>query len=409
MPTYLIDEVAWRADREVTIDLPFHVEGELVGAGPWEAAVPAGGPAPEDGFRFLSATQTATGDDDVRLLARRGEHRAEASIFIDAPHAWWRATAFGPPGEGARRFHFVRATGRRGSIATVWDLSASITGAGRADGVVTVTLAGGEIHEHRADAAGWHIALGAGAARSSIDLGGSVTIVTPSAREVPRSAPRAIVVPRVSHREDVAPGDAWTGGRLVFELGEPHYRRSEPTWEDAGAPTASVAIGADDDALVIGADVRKRDVCFAPACDWNPLDNEPADTNSDGVQLHLIVTAAEGDDGAAREYGWLLVPESDSSRVRVTRRTGGAIAPEVRASWSRTETGYRVECALPLALLGAGAPRPFLLDVIVNDMSPERERRRGQLVLGGAVGEFVYLRGDRHVADRHLAFVIAND
>jgi hypothetical protein len=36
------------------------------------------------------------------------------------------------------------------------------------------------------------------------------------------------------------------------------------------------------------------------------------------------------------------------------------------------------------------------LDVLVNETAPGRERRRGQLVLSGARGEFVYLRGDRH-------------
>jgi hypothetical protein len=34
--------------------------------------------------------------------------------------------------------------------------------------------------------------------------------------------------------------------------------------------------------------------------------------------------------------------------------------------------------------------------VIINETAPGRERRRGQLVLSGARGEFVYLRGDRH-------------
>jgi hypothetical protein len=409
MPTYLIDEVAWRADREVTLDLPFHVDGELVGAGPWVPAVPSGAADAEDGFRFLTGTETASGDDDVTLEARRGAHAAQARIFADVPHAWWRATAFGPPREAPRRFHFVRATGRRGTIATVWDLTGSVTAAKRADRVVTVTLADGESHEHRADVAGWHIALRAGDARSTIDLDGSVMVATPTAPADAGRPGRAFVIPRVSGECGAASGHAWTAGRLVFELGEPHYRRSEPTWVEAGAPAASVALGADSDALIVGVDVRKPDICFAPACDWNVLDNEHPDTNSDGVQLHVIVPAVAGGRGLSHEYGWLLVPESGSSRVRVTLRAGDATAPGIRASWSRTETGYRVECRLPLVLFAETGAQPFLLDVIVNDMSPERERRRGQLVLGGAAGEFVYLRGDRHVADRHLAFVIAHD
>jgi hypothetical protein len=46
------------------------------------------------------------------------------------------------------------------------------------------------------------------------------------------------------------------------------------------------------------------------------------------------------------------------------------------------------------------AVMPRAIDVIVNEMPADRERRRGQLVMSGADGEFVYLRGDRHDADR---------
>jgi hypothetical protein len=49
---------------------------------------------------------------------------------------------------------------------------------------------------------------------------------------------------------------------------------------------------------------------------------------------------------------------------------------------------------------------PVSLDVLVNETAPGRERRRGQLVLSGAHGEFVYLRGDRHDRNRLLPFMI---
>jgi hypothetical protein len=45
---------------------------------------------------------------------------------------------------------------------------------------------------------------------------------------------------------------------------------------------------------------------------------------------------------------------------------------------------------------------------VVNETTRERERRRGQLVLSGGAGEFVYLRGDRQAAERLLPFVIAD-
>jgi hypothetical protein len=46
------------------------------------------------------------------------------------------------------------------------------------------------------------------------------------------------------------------------------------------------------------------------------------------------------------------------------------------------------------------------LGVVVNEKPAGRERRRGQLVLGGARGEFVYLRGDREDLDRLPRFAI---
>jgi hypothetical protein len=57
----------------------------------------------------------------------------------------------------------------------------------------------------------------------------------------------------------------------------------------------------------------------------------------------------------------------------------------------------------------SSATRELAADVIVNETSPDRVRRRGQLVLSGADGEFVYLRGDRHDPERLLRFSLADD
>ncbi|HUF31206.1 MAG TPA: hypothetical protein VMM77_11200, partial [Gemmatimonadaceae bacterium] len=78
----------------------------------------------------------------------------------------------------------------------------------------------------------------------------------------------------------------------------------------------------------------------------------------------------------------------------------------VRTSWRPTPSGYEVRIALSLSALGRGPDYPFSAGVLVNDMSPDRQRRRGQLVLGGGAGEFVYLRGDREAAARFLHFVV---
>jgi hypothetical protein len=290
----------------------------------------------------------------------------------------------------------VRARGRRGAITTVWDLEGAVADATRADSDVTVLLRDGGRHEHRADADGWHIAMRIGDASSSIDLGGFVNRgpVSPDVKASAVPAP-PIVIPRVR-----SPGN---GGAVTFELRETHYRRSEHSWHEAGEPSATVSLSVVEETLAIAVRVEKTTLHFSPASDWNPLDNEHPDTNSDGVQLHIVVPSVGGSPG--REVSWLMVPEADGRRVRISARPS-ADASVITASWEPTPSGYALRCSCPLAALGIRTGKPFLLGVIVNETTPDRERRRGQLVLGGASGEFVYLRGDRLPPDRHLSMVI---
>jgi hypothetical protein len=49
------------------------------------------------------------------------------------------------------------------------------------------------------------------------------------------------------------------------------------------------------------------------------------------------------------------------------------------------------------------------IDVLVNEKPDNRERRRGQLVLSGSNGEFVYLRGDRQDADRLIPIKLIDE
>jgi hypothetical protein len=182
---------------------------------------------------------------------------------------------------------------------------------------------------------------------------------------------------------------------VELNMGENHYRRSELPWSDAGAPTARVRLFATPRSLILDVDVNKGDaVHFAPARSTNDMDNEPADINSDGLQLYL----APLDGGGAR---WLLVPEEGSAAVRITATD---TSDAVRASWSARPRGYSIHCELALTddMRRAG----FDLDVIVNEMPPDRERRRGQLVLSGGSGEWVYLRGDRQSRDAFVPFAL---
>ena len=123
----------------------------------------------------------------------------------------------------------------------------------------------------------------------------------------------------------------------------------------------------------------------------------------------MIVPGSASSGRPPRDLNWLIVPEPVSGRVRIAARVTGGDAPALRASSEREPHGYSVRIAVSLADLGLNISEPFKLGVVVNDMVSDRERRRGQLVLGGRSGEFVYLRGDRLAAEDLLDFLIASD
>ncbi len=233
----------------------------------------------------------------------------------------------------------------------------------------------------------------AGAATSGIALAGMHLAPAPEARS---PLPDATPAMRPLAISTALPAP------LTFQLGEDHYRRSELSWKEAGKPEAFVSLGVEERELVITVDVRKQPLIFRPAEAPDPmLDNEHPDIHSDGVQIHLWAP------GWAEPVAWLAVPEEGSDHVRL--RVVDGPAPDATATWRRTRSGYRLFFRVPLASLGELPSIPFVLDVLINDMAPDRERRRGQLVLSGARGEFVYLRGDRQYADRLLPFVVTGD
>lgn len=402
MADYVLDELSWRADREVQVDLPFHADGELVGVGPWASANPHGGSGVEDGFRFLTDSETAAASGDVRLQARLGPATADAWFIVDSKRAWWRATAFGPPGSGPRRFHFARMHGESGRVVSVWDVHGAVESIARHEHGVSVQLRDAARHDHRGGDRGWRVSIVTRDGTETVNLGGARDRVAVAAKRAAPAARAPLVIPRVP---DV-PGSV---SRLSLHLSESHYRRSELAWATAGAPRATVSLWTEGNDLCVLVDVEKRDVYFAPGIDSNPLDNENPDTNSDGVQLHVIVPSATPGSGAPRELDWLLVPELGGNRVRVSARAVGRAAPPLRTYWEPTTRGYSVRMTVDLSALGADVTKSLKLGVVVNEMTRDRERRRGQLVMGGRAGEFVYLRGDRLAADDLLDFRIADD
>jgi hypothetical protein len=209
-----------------------------------------------------------------------------------------------------------------------------------------------------------------------IQLGHGEIVELRGARPM-RAARSPVEASRSSRRPIVLPAK--------LELGRAHYRRSELSWEDAGRPVANVELRQGGDRLDIDVRVLVSDRTFAPAGAINRYDNEAPDINGDSVQLYL----RSGDSLS----GWILIPENDSTSVRIRQLDGWRSPRAIDARWSPTPTGYD----LHITLIGQA---PDALDVIVNEKPADRERRRGQLVLSGASGEFVYLRGDRHDKDR---------
>ena len=395
MPDYAVDQVVWQAGRPVAFDLPMHIDAEVEGVGPWAPRTPAASDAPEDGFAAVHETEAAPvrAGAVVRLRAASGTGELEGWLMPSAAAELWRGTAPGAPGQGDRRFLWIRLHERAGGITTVWSWDAAVRSADARDGVLTLGLANGERHEHSRVDSEWRVELFAGDARSSIDLGGTRR---PARRETPPPLLRAMVpstVPRaVAGRVRPAP--------LCVQLGEREYRRSEESWEEAGMPTATVTLLATDRDLECGVFVKKEHTYFRPPDAEDPaLDNEPPDIHSDGVQIYLGSPAWES------EAGWLLVPEPDGG-VRMSHVAGTKHDVPLRTRWRATDSGYEMHVRIPLSALGRGPDYPFSATVVVNDMVPGRQRRRGQLVIGGGAGEFVYLRGDRESASRHLHFVV---
>jgi hypothetical protein len=379
LSNYLIDEIEWRSENEHSLDLPLQADFTLDDVEPLEAAALAGGGGLEDGFRFARdpMRQRVSRDALVHGVAHAPDG---ASLHLwarsDRAVEWWRAVAPGPPGQGDRAFRFARMFGSSGRLRTVLAWTNEIATAEDGD-ELRISLRDGTTHLHRRTPDGWHIELIAGQARSSIDLGGLVGVAPPIISQSAR-APESIGRQLPRRRPE-----------SFIELGEAHYRRSENSWSDSGRPTARVSLHDQGGVLAIRIEVPTSDLQFAPPGAINLYDNEPADINGDGVQLYV-----NGDSGVG---AWMLVPDADSTSVRVRTIDGWSSPRSLRANWQRLGGGYAMDVELD-------GPLPAAVDVIVNEMPRGRVRRRGQLVMSGAQEEFVYLRGDRHDVDRLLSF-----
>jgi hypothetical protein len=237
-------------------------------------------------------------------------------------------------------------------------------------------------HTHCRTPKGWRIDLHQDGVAKTVELGGrlqqrSVTAVPHAAAE------------RTKLRRGVVIGGWWSGMQpairdrtVILELNEVNYRRSEESWREAGAPTATVAVAAAESTLEVFIQVHAKNQRFAHASATNRLDNEHPDTMGAGVQLYVAALKSRG--------MWMLIPEPGSDRVRVREIPGLASMEPPVARWRTLPDGYEMRIELPFPLTN-----PVDLDVVINEAVEGGERRRGQLVTADVRGEFVYLRGDR--------------
>jgi Heparinase II/III-like protein/Alginate lyase len=390
---HLVDEVTWCAPTPVTVDVPMHVLLLNGGRDAWQPFVP--GTAMDawltdpvcDSLDADTARGVVVAHRWSPLVAPGTDHVVGAawSLWTDSPATLWAAGSIGPPAgtpHGVLSLRQYGTSGRSIRMTTYHALATSFDVDGDS---VTVGTRADAAHRwrHRRLAHGWEIA-GPEEASQVITLAGHRSS-TPSSM-TGRGAP--------SDSEPEATRLAWPS-YAVTPLGEAHYRPTEESWDEAGRPQAEIRILSalsDLGSLVVTAAVTlSRPPFFAPACEENPLDNELADVNSDGVQLHWRSPST----GSWNSV--IAVPDGGAVRLSVAE---GALEG-VTATWSRTEAGYDLSFVLPWP-----ETWPDLrLDVIVNERPPERERRRGQLVLSGARGEFAYLRGARQSPARAVWFV----
>ena len=376
---YLVDRVEWTGDEEHDVALPLHgvavrtADGQLLEA---EPAPIDGGVEREDGFRYLMTTGRLPVDEDVVRL--RGESRGASGVhqldgwMAATPRAtWWSARSLGAPGRPEQSLVLPRVRAHAGAIVGVWSWRGAVASVAMDGDAIRVTRADGTVETHARRADGWEIVIG----------GTAMMLRGWAAAEADEAELDALPAPAGAH-------DAPIRLPARRQLGKEHYRRSEESWEEAGSPTVTISIARRRDALHLSVNVPRSARRFVAIDEKNPFDNDPAAIHGDGVQLYV--------EAGERAGGWLLVPVSGTSDVSMRVAEGWSDELRPRATWHPTDDGYRLDADIPLP----SAAAPLALDVLVNMSGPDRARRRGQLVLSGAEGEFVYLRSDRHHRDR---------
>ncbi|MFL5562908.1 MAG: heparinase II/III family protein [Gemmatimonadaceae bacterium] len=428
MTDYIVDELSWKAEGSHAVALPIHLDLELP-ALDWRVEALGGAGGLEDGFDFVVGAEVATPPDwPIRAVATERDTGARADVWLVAPSGTrlWRITAPAPPfrsgggdtsaasdiagasggsntsrasGAGSpasatRRFVMLEASFAHGTFSTVIAPRRTIARLTVRDASIVIEHADGSVHEHAGGDDSWRVALRAGGATSSIELDGAVAAAPAHTSSLPiagHDTETSVVAAGRGTELGIDPRRA-----LSFALGEQDYRRSEQSWADAGRPTAAVVVSTDGEALMIEVTAATGPHVIIGDDAVNEMDNEHPDVNATGLQLSIR-------DARGALHRWLVRPGPDGApRVRALTRepvpldATTTVAPE---RWSARIT-------VPLPPLGDNLPYFIALGITINEIAPGRERRRGQLVLGGAEGEWVYLRGDRDDPSKLIPIVI---
>jgi hypothetical protein len=378
-PEYLLDLVEFTAEDAHLVELPWHPAGALTveTPGAWTAA-----DLPEE---FVSgAERLAPAAPGPIVLRAREDGGAVLELRLLFEGELIRARAPGVPGAGPGTLLLARSRGR--AVRFIATLASgpsadAVRGIRAAGEQIEVDLAG-RVDRHVAGAEGWDVARDGATTRLR------------GLRRVAEAARPLVDLNRPVRARGVAWHAGFDGGEPLLLDYEDQYRRSEEPYPGPEEFAAAARVSWEDGALHLSVDVTAADPVFRPSGSAPLLlDNEPDDIHSDGLQVYL----RPGDAGPV--YGFLLVPEPETDRVRVVAATGTAGAPGmVDARWDRTEAGYAVTAAIAIPGWEPRVGEELGFDLLVNRMEPGRVRRAGQLVWSGG-GGWVYLRGDRQDPD----------
>lgn len=423
--SYCVDLLEWRRDPgetpssidadDITITLPLCGNAWRTVPSAFEPVARSGAGGLEDGFDFIHHVQAAAvygiAAIDATAVSSDGAEMpgadARLQLVANVPATVLRARAPGAPGCAESVRHFVELHGATGRLVSVWhwapsaqvlavehvELDAGTAGDDGIAPVARVRTADGTMAVHGPAAHGWHIELLARHARSSIDLEGLVGEAAVSSAEL--DADLAV---------SLAAAASPLALPLNVALGEGHYLRTEASWAEAGSPTGTVSVMLVGDRVVVEV-VANTGVMVPPDGTDNPLDNERAQVNADGVQWYW------GTSGMRWRQAALCT--ASGTTVLLTKLVPGdwalptsswAALPEQRG-WSMRFEWHRSD--LPSEPDGS-----IVFELVINERAADRMRRRGQLVLSGrrsappSAGAYAYLRGDRQRPSQALSLYL---